>query len=99
DFFSDVSAIAADLRNQPVSPDELQRAKLPAFDSLEKRRETNEYWINALADAQTDPRRLAAIRTSEAQLQRVTAEDIQKAAQAYLKDDRAWKLEVRPQTR
>ena len=96
-FFGDVAAIVADLRDQPVSADELQRAALPAFDSLEKRRQTNEYWLNALGGAQTDPRKLTAIRTSEAQLQRVTAGDIQRAARTYLRDDKAWKLEVRPE--
>jgi zinc protease len=95
-FFSDVTAIAKGLRDAPVTPDELERAKLPAFESLEKRRQTNEYWLNALAGAQTDDRKLTAIRNSEAQLQRVTADDIQKAAQTYLLDDKAWKLEVKP---
>ena len=95
-FFADVTQIAADLRAKPVSADELERAKLPAFDDLDKRRHTNAYWLNALAGAQTDPREIAAIRTSEPQVQRVTAEDIQRAAQTYLRDDRAWKLEVKP---
>jgi zinc protease len=95
-FFTDVAAIAADLRDKPIGPDELNRAKGPAVESLEKRRETNEYWLNALAGAQVDPRRLTAIRTSEAQLQRVTAEDLRKAAQTYLVDDKAWKLVVKP---
>jgi zinc protease len=95
-FFADVSQIAADLRAKPVTADELARAKLPAFDDLDKRRHTNAYWLNALGGAQEDPREVAAIRTSEPQVERVTAEDIQKAAQTYLKDDRAWKLEVKP---
>jgi len=95
-FFADVAQITADLRAKPVTPDELERAKLPAFDDLDKRRQTNAYWLNALAGAQADPREITAIRTSEPQVQRVTAEDIQKAAQTYLKDDRAWKIEVKP---
>ena len=95
-FFADVAQITADLRAKPVTPDELERAKLPAFDDLDKRRHTNAYWLNALAGAQADPREVAAIRTSEPQVQRVTAEDVQKAAQTYLKDDRAWKLVVKP---
>jgi zinc protease len=95
-FFSDIAAISADLRDHVISADELDRAKGPAFESLEKRRQTNEYWLGALAGAQTDPRRLTAIRTSEAQLSRVTAEDVRKAAQTYLRDDKAWKLVVKP---
>ncbi len=95
-FFKDIETIAADLRAKDVSPDELDRAKTPAVDALEKRRQTNEYWLAALAGAQADPRRLAAIRTSEAQLQHVTAEDIRRAAELYLDDAKAWKLEIEP---
>ena len=96
-FFTDVAAIAADLRDKTISADELERAKDPAVEALEKRRETNEYWLMALAGGQNDPRRLTAIRTSQAQLQRVTAEDVRKAAQTYLLDAKAWKLVIKPQ--
>ena len=98
-FFADVGRIAADLRANLASPDELKRAKAPAFESLEKRRQTNEYWLLALGGAQTDPRKLAAIRSSEAQLQHVSAEDLRRAAQTYLLDEKAWKLEVTPAPR
>ena len=40
---------------------------------------------------------LTAIRTSVAQLERVTADDVRQAAQTYLVDAKAWKLEVKPQ--
>jgi zinc protease len=96
DFYSDVAEITADLRAKPISDDELQRAKKPALDSLEQRRETNEYWLNALAGVQTDPRRLNAIRTSIAQVEHVDAADVQQMAQTYLVDSKAWKLEVKP---
>jgi zinc protease len=95
-FFSDVATITADLRDKEISPDELERAKKPAVDDLERRRETNEYWLNALAGVQTDPRRLNAIRTSVAQVERVNATDIRQMAQTYLVDAKAWKLEVKP---
>ena len=95
-FFADVDKIAADLRDTLISPDELKRAKAPAVEALEKRRQTNEYWLTALGGAQTDPRKLAAIRSSEAQLQHVSAEDVRRMARTYLLDATAWKLEVRP---
>ncbi len=95
-FFHDVDAIVADLRSKNATPDEMTRIQTPAIDSLAKRRQTNEYCLNALADAQVDPRRLSAIRTSEAQLQRVTADDIRAAAQTYLDPAKAWRLEVVP---
>ena len=95
-FFRDVATIAADLRDKEISADELERAKKPAVDDLERRRETNEYWLNALAGVQTDPRRLNAIRTSVAQVERVSTADIRQMAQTYLVDAKAWKLEVKP---
>ncbi len=95
-FFADVDKIAADLRTTPVTDDELQRAKKPALEALEKATATNEYWLNGLAGAQTDPRRLDMLRSAEAGLERVSAADVEKAAQAYLRDDAAWKLEIRP---
>jgi zinc protease len=95
-FFKDTHAIAADLRARPIGDDELARVKIPAVDALEKRRQTNEYWLSALSGAQADDRKLTALRTSEAQLQRVTAADLQRAAQTYLDDSKAWELEVTP---
>ena len=96
-FFADVSAIVAALRDTDVSADELERAKKPAVDDLERRRQTNEYWLRALGGAQTDPRKLDAVRSSVAQLSGVSAADVRHAAQTYLVDSKAWKLEVKPQ--
>ncbi len=95
-FFSDLDLIVADLRGHDITPDELERAKKPAVDDLERRRQTNEYWLNALANAQLDPRRLAAIRSSIAQLQHVSAADVRRAAEGYLVDSKAFKVEVKP---
>ncbi|HEY1751578.1 MAG TPA: insulinase family protein [Caulobacteraceae bacterium] len=97
-FFTDVAEIAADLRAKPVTDDELERAKKPALDALEKAQATNEYWLSGLAGAQADPRRLTLLRSVDAQLERVTAADVEKAAQTYLRDAAAWKLEIRPKT-
>ncbi|MBS0409664.1 MAG: insulinase family protein [Proteobacteria bacterium] len=95
-FFADVSKIAADLRDHPVTPDELERAKKPRIEEAEKSRETNGYWISALSGAQSDPRRLDAIRSELPSMERITAADVQKSAQRYLRDDAQWKLEVTP---
>jgi zinc protease len=97
-FFTDVAKIAADLRTTPVTPDELERAKKPAIDALEKAQATNQYWLDSLSGAQADPRLLDAIRSAEPGLERVTAADLQHAAQTYLRDDTSWKLEIRPKT-
>jgi zinc protease len=95
-FFTDVDKIAADLRGTAIGDDELGRAKKPALDALEKATATNEYWLNGLAGAQADPRRLDMLRSAAAGLERISAADIQMAAQAYLKGYTAWRLEIRP---
>jgi len=95
-FFRDTLKIAADLQATPPTADELDRAKKPRLERLEKARETNEYWLEELGGAQTDPRRLSATRSQMAAYERVTAADVQAAARAYLTPDRAWKLVVQP---
>jgi zinc protease len=95
-FFADVAKIAADLRSTPVTQDELDRAKKPALEALEKRKETNEFWLGQLSGAQAERRKLDAIRTASSGIQRVTAADIQAAARQYLRDDKAWKVVVVP---
>lgn len=96
-FFADVRKIAADLRSQPPTADELERAKKPRIDNIEKARETNGYWLNELSGAQRDPRRLDAIRAILPGTERVTAADVQRAAQKVLSDEKMWMLEIRPE--
>ena len=96
EFFADVRRIAADLRDKPVAADELARAKTPRIDSVEKARVTNQYWLSELSGAQADARQLDLIRQFIPGTERATAADVQKAAQTYLKDDRAFRLIVKP---
>lgn len=95
-FYRDVAKIAADLRSAPPTQDEMDRAKKPRLERLTKARETNEYWLEELGGAQTDPRRLAATRSLLGGYERVTAADVQASAKQYLGDDKAWRLIVRP---
>ncbi|MFZ0266210.1 M16 family metallopeptidase [Caulobacter sp.] len=92
-----IRKIAADLRDKPITADELERAKKPRIDQIEKARETNEYWLGSLSGAQTDPRLLTAARSVIAGLQRVTIADVQKAAQTFLGDDKSWTMVVKPE--
>ena len=98
-FFADVAKIAADLRTKEISADELARAKKPRVERLEQAQKTNGYWLTELSGAQADPRRLDAIRGAISGAERVTAADVLRAAQAVLKDENMWKLEVRPERR
>jgi zinc protease len=93
-----IREIAADLRDKPITADELERAKKPRIDQIEKARATNEYWLSALSGAQDDPRLLDANRSVLAGLSRVSAADVQKAAKTFLADDKAWVMLVKPET-
>jgi zinc protease len=92
-----IRQIAADLRDKPITQDELDRAKKPRIDQIEKARETNEYWLGTLSGAQTDPRVLDSTRSVLSGLQRVTIADVQKAAQTFLGDDKSWTMIVKPE--
>jgi len=63
---------------------------------MQKAVETNNYWLSALAGAQSDERRLKLVREAMPQLEAVTAADVQRVARKYLLDDRAWKLIIEP---
>lgn len=96
-FFVDTQKIAADLATTDATPDELERAKKPRIDRIEKAHQTNSYWLNELSGAQADPRRLDATRAAIPGTERVTAADVRRAAQRYLRPDKAWMLEIKPQ--
>jgi zinc protease len=93
-FYAAVSHVVDDLKAQPISEDELGRARDPRVSDLTREQQTNEYWLRALVGAHSDPRRVDAIRTTVTGLKGVTAKSVQNAAQAYLRDDRAFKVVV-----
>jgi zinc protease len=97
EFFADVQKIAADLRTKVIDADELARAKKPRMESIQRNRVTNGYWVASLSNAQRDPRLLDVIRQQVAGSEKITAADVKRAA-AFLKDDKAFKLVVKPQS-
>jgi zinc protease len=96
DFYAAVAKTIADLKAKEVPADELERARGPIVHDLQIAQQNDGYWLASLADAQIDPRRLELIRTHLADFQKVTPADVQRAAQTYLLDSRAWKLLVLP---
>jgi zinc protease len=96
-FFRDVTKIANDLKTKDITPDELERAKKPRIDKLQKSRLTNQYWLAELSGAQTEPRRLDFIRHIVPGTEKITIADVRHAAELVLKDDKAYRLEVQPQ--
>ena len=95
-FLADVAKIAANLRDTPITEDELQRARKPLVESVQRNKATNEWWLAQLANAQTRPETSVSIREGIAQYESITPADIQQAARRYLVDAKAWKMEVVP---
>ncbi|MDQ0562316.1 zinc protease [Rhizobium mesoamericanum] len=97
-FYALVDQIANDLRSRDVSPDEFARARGPIIETLKHQRQNNEYWIEYLRGAQTDPRRLDWIRDNLSGYDKVTPGDIRAFANTYLSPENFWKFEVLPAT-
>ena len=89
-----MDAIAADLRDKPVSADELNRARLPAVERLRRSMADNGYWLTQLSEAQSKPESLEQTRRQIAVLEAVTPADLQRLAQQYLKPSTAWRAEI-----
>jgi zinc protease len=88
-----VTAIVADLRDNPVSDDMLLRARKPNVERFIRQDQENGGWAFVASVAQSKPDRLDRRRKRIAILEAITAADIQKAAQTYLTEEA--KLEVR----
>jgi zinc protease len=97
DFYAAIANIAGDLKTNPVSDQELERARTPRIDDLQQEQQTNAYWLQMLGGASADPRKFDIIRSTIPDLQRVTAADLQTVAQTYLVDGKALKIVVVPQ--
>ncbi|HWU73372.1 MAG TPA: insulinase family protein, partial [Sphingomonas sp.] len=95
-FFRLSREIASDLVKNPISDDELQRAKTPMQQYVMRASTGNTFWLNLLAGASYDPRKIAAARSILLDYQNVTAADLQAVAAKYLRPDKDWTMEVVP---
>lgn len=95
-FYDVVAHVASDLRTKPVGADELERARGPRIEDIQRQQQTNEYWLALLPGAQAEPRRLDVIRSTIPDLKAVTVADLQKAADTWLVPERAYRIVVVP---
>jgi zinc protease len=97
DFFFDLARkIAADLVANPISDDELQRVVTPLTQYVLRASTGNQFWMQILGGATTDPRRITAARAIIHDLKSVTAADLQATARTYLRPDKDWTMAVVP---
>jgi zinc protease len=89
-----ITAIAAQLRDAPISADMLTRARAPILERMEASRRENGYWLSYVANAASDPARLDRSRQALTVMASITPADIQRVAQRYLRDDRILRIRV-----
>ncbi len=82
------AAIAAQLRDAPVSDDILARARAPYVERLTRARRDNGYWLGYVARAASDPARLDRSRRAIGEVGAATPADLQALARRYLTPER-----------
>jgi len=98
-FFKAVADITADLREHPITADELERAKRPRIEQVEKAQQTNSYWMARLIGAVHDHRRIEVTRETIRGYQAISVANIQAVARKFLRDASAFKVVVVPESR
>jgi zinc protease len=93
-FFEAVDAIARDLRDSPISEDELTRARAPMIEATRRSMNGNSWWVSQLIDVGVRPESVEQALDTLPDLQSVTPEIIQDLARRYLRSETAWRTTV-----
>lgn len=96
--FAAIDAIARALREAPVDPDVLERARRPVLERIALNRRENGWWLGVLGQSQLRADRLDRYRTSEARARAVTPAMVQAAARRYLDPARDLRVRIVPRT-
>jgi zinc protease len=91
-----VKEIARELRDAPISEDQLLRARKPISERYDRETGDNMAWVGPVGVAQSEPHRLPRRWARVDALNEVTAEDIHSAALQYLTDPAALEIRVVP---
>jgi zinc protease len=86
----------AAVRNAPVTPEEIEKAKQQGRLELAKRWETAESATSILGETMLMYHNLDRVKTARARLEALTAADLQRVAQKYLGDEHATTLLFKP---
>ncbi len=96
-FFRTVDKIVAEVKSGSFSDDVLARARTPIIKSAETSRLTNDFWVSALEDVQSEPRSLTTIRSQLGDLESITKAEVVAVGAAYLTNTRRIEVRVLPQ--
>ncbi len=98
-FYDSVAKIVQDLKDKPVSDDEMTRARKPLLEHDDNDHKTNGFWMGMLDGSVQTPAQLTTLRQRSAKLMAVTPADLQRLAQTYLVMSKAVHIQVKGETR
>jgi zinc protease len=96
-FYRLVEKIAADLRDNPVSADDLARVVTPLRNLIERALTANQFWLIQLKGATYDQRKFDNLRTFLSDHSAVTPERLQQLARQYLIAEGQWRHIILPE--
>ena len=96
-FLRDAERIASNLRDRPVGADEMQRARLPLIEGVQRARASNAWWVDSLEGIQANSQVAVTIESQLPDYSALTPADLQRAARRFLVPGHAWKLVIVPE--
>ncbi len=96
-FYNVAELIAKDLREKPVSEDELKRVVEPLRQLIARASSGNTFWMSQLEGATFRPEKFTALGTLLSDYTVITPDEVQSLAQKYLVVSKEWKLVVLPE--
>ena len=96
-FTKAITAIVDDLKVNPVTLNELDRAREPMLERAQNSRKENDYWLDAITTAGDDAKKTAYYTEEAADLIAVTPAQIQDLAKNYLIFGKALHVKVVPE--
>ena len=97
-FYKVVEMIAKNLREKPVSTDELKRVVEPLRQLIARASSGNSFWMSQMEGASFNPQKFVALQSLLSDYTVITPEEVQALAVKYLDDKKEWKLVVLPES-
>lgn len=95
------SAMLATVRSlidKPIDADTLLRARAPLIESYDNALKTNGGWLSLVDRAHSEPDHIDRFKKGKAELQSITAKDLQEVAKRYLAPDKRLEIKVLPRS-
>ena len=92
-----VDEIAAEFRAGQFDEALFERAIKPARERVETSLESNNYWMNVISEAQSDPERLVRHRSRSEAYQNMTVQELQTLAKTLFDPKEAYRVQVLPE--